>query len=260
MKYRLTDETLNLWGRTLHRIECTESFTTMHGRLIHIGDKGGWIQSENNLSQTDSCWVSEDAMVFDDAKVYDRALVYGDAEIWGDAEVYGDAEVGGRASIYGDAKVFDKAFLLGDAKVFGDALVYDRACVYNEAQVLGDAAIFGDSRVCGDSLVSGTAKVCGNVSVTGSALIIGDAIVRSNEDYQVFKNTWSSGRYFTWTRSNNMWAVGCFYGTGKELIKKAYKDSKDSGRHYKTTVMYRNFLTFIEKFTRKSKQDYKDII
>ena len=35
-----------------------------------------------------------------------------------------------------------------------------------------------------------------------------------------------------------MWRVGCFYGTGEELIKKAYKDSKKSGREYERIVKY----------------------
>ena len=35
-----------------------------------------------------------------------------------------------------------------------------------------------------------------------------------------------------------MWKVGCFYGTGKELIKKAYKDSKSSGEEYERIVRY----------------------
>jgi hypothetical protein len=33
-----------------------------------------------------------------------------------------------------------------------------------------------------------------------------------------------------------MWLVGCFYGTGEELVKKAYKDSKLSGDCYKAIV------------------------
>ena len=66
----------------------------------------------------------------------------------------------------------------------------------------------------------------------------GDAIIETGRDYRVFKNWWSSDRYFTWTRSNNMWNVGCFYGTGKELIKKAYADSKDSGKEYERVVRY----------------------
>ena len=35
-----------------------------------------------------------------------------------------------------------------------------------------------------------------------------------------------------------MWKVGCFYGTGEELIAKAYKDSELSGREYKRVVGY----------------------
>ena len=33
-----------------------------------------------------------------------------------------------------------------------------------------------------------------------------------------------------------MWKVGCFYGTGEELIKNAYKDSELSGRCYEAIV------------------------
>ena len=63
----------------------------------------------------------------------------------------------------------------------------------------------------------------------------------------VFKNWWSSGRYFTWTRSNNMWKVGCFFGTGKELIKKAYEDSDKSGREYERVVKYVESILADEK-------------
>ena len=74
--------------------------------------------------------------------------------------------------------------------------------------------------------------------VYGNAFVKGDAIIETDRDYIVFKNWWSSGRYFIWTRSNNMWNVGCFYGTGKELIKKAYADSEDSGKEYERVVRY----------------------
>ena len=72
-------------------------------------------------------------------------------------------------------------------------------------------------------------------------------LIENNTDYIVFKNWWSSGRYFTWTKSNNMWKVGCFYGTGKELIEKAYKDSELSGKEYKRVVDY------VESILRDSK-------
>lgn len=88
----------------------------------------------------------------------------------------------------------------------------------------------------GNAWVSGDARVYGNAEVSGNAEVYGNAWVSKLNDYIVFKNNWSSGRYFTYTRSNKMWKVGCFYGTGEELVKKAYQDSKDSGKHYEAYV------------------------
>lgn len=82
----------------------------------------------------------------------------------------------------------------------------------------------------GDAWVSGDARVFGN------ARVCGDAIVDKEADYMTFRNTWSSGRWFTYTCSNKMWKVGCFYGNGEELIKKAYADSETSGKCYEAIV------------------------
>lgn len=70
--------------------------------------------------------------------------------------------------------------------------------------------------------VYGDARVYGNAEVYGNAWVCGDAKVYGNADYIVFKNFWSSGRYFTWTRSNDKYKVGCFYGSGEELVNKAF--------------------------------------
>lgn len=80
--------------------------------------------------------------------------------------------------------------------------------------------------------------VCGDAMVCGNAWVCGDAEVKSSRDYIVFKNFWSSGRYFTYTRSNGMWTVGCFHGTGEELIRKAYADSQEKGWQYERVVRY----------------------
>ena len=86
--------------------------------------------------------------------------------------------------------------------------------------------------------ICGNAKVCDEAEVFDHVVICGDAVITSKSDYILFKNWWSSGRYFTWTRSNNMWKVGCFYGTGEQLIEKAYKDSELSGKEYEHVVKY----------------------
>ena len=100
MKYRLTEETKVVNGVTLHRIEYIKAFAD-----IQVGDKGGWIEKEDNLSQDGN------ACVYGDACVYDYAHVYGDARIYGDAYVYGNARVCGDAWVSGDARVFGNAYV-----------------------------------------------------------------------------------------------------------------------------------------------------
>ena len=155
-KYELVvDDTIAFWGWKLFRIRALISFGS-----VDAGDLGGYIYTEDNLSQKGDAWVS------------------GNAKVWGNAWVWGNA------------------------------------------------------KVSDDALVSGNAKVSGNAEVSG------DAKVSDFEDVIVFKNHWSSGRHFTYTKSNKMWRVGCFYGTGQELIDKAYRDSEKSGNFYKAYVEF----------------------
>ncbi len=82
------------------------------------------------------------------------------------------------------------------------------------------------------------AKVYGKAHIVSQAEIRGMAKISKDMDYYVGKNIWSSGRFFTYTRSNRMWAVGCFYGTSTELIDKANLDTLVSGREYERIVNY----------------------
>ena len=135
----------------------------------------------------------------------------------------------------------------GNAWVSGNARVYGNAWVYGNARVSGNAWVSGNARVSGNAWVYGNARVSGNAWVSGNARVSGNAEVYGDADYIVFKNTWSSGRYFTYTKSNKKWRVGCFYGNGYELIEKAYKDSQKSGDFYKAYVEFVEKLEEIEK-------------
>ena len=223
-KYKLTDEYILQDGVKLYRIEALKDF-----RNVRKGDKGGFVENENNLSHNRNCWISEDAKVFGEARVYGNAKISGNAIVYNNAMICGDAEIRGSAKVCDYACVSDNTFVKNNARVFDNAKVSGNSCVCDNAWV------FGNANVSGKALVSGNAKVSG------------DANVCADEDYIVFKNWWSSLRYFTWTKSNNMWKVGCFYGTGEELIKKAYKDSEKSGREYERVVKYVESILSDEK-------------
>ena len=202
-KYKLTNESVIVNGKTLYRIKSLKDFGN-----VKKGDKGGFVEKEENLSQSGDCWV------YDNAKVYNNAKVFDYADIYGNAEIFGNAIVSGNARVYGNAKVYHYAMVYDDAEVCDNAIISGNAEVYHDAAVYGNARVFGNAEICGK------------------------AEIANDLDYIVFKNWWSSGRYFTWTRSNNMWKVGCFYGTSNELIEKAYRDSNESGKEYERVVKY----------------------
>lgn len=89
MKYELTKETRKWCGVKLSRIRAIGDFGD-----VKKGDLGGWIQRENNLSQShESAWVFDDAKIYGDARVYDNARVYGDAQVFDNAWMCGVALV-----------------------------------------------------------------------------------------------------------------------------------------------------------------------
>ena len=87
MKYELTNETKTLeCGTVLYRICALKDFSD-----IKKGNLGGWIESEENLSQIGNCWV------------YDEAQVYGEARLSAAAQVHGKISVSGKARLSGEA-------------------------------------------------------------------------------------------------------------------------------------------------------------
>ena len=90
MKYKLTKETKEVYGLKLFRIEALKDFGD-----VEKGEKGGWIEKEENLSQENNAWI------YGNARVYGNASVYGNTEIYGNASVYGDAEIYGKKLISG---------------------------------------------------------------------------------------------------------------------------------------------------------------
>ena len=179
-KYELTSETIETdEGITLYRIKALKDFGN-----VNKGDLGGFIESEDNLSQEGITWVYDNARVFGDAKVFGNALVYGNAVVFGTVLVYGNAQVS------------------GDAKVFRNA----RVC--ENAQVSGDVQLYGN------------AQLCGNAQVSGDACIYGNAKVTSVDDYSTISNFGTQYRTTTFFRCEDgeiRVSCGCFYGTIPEF-------------------------------------------
>ena len=216
-KYKLTDKTINLNGRTLYRIEALKDFGD-----VKKGDKGGFVESENNLSQNGDCWI------YDDACVYDGGHVDGDAKILGDARVYGNS------------LVTDKAVVTDNTVINGNSVIYGNAHVRGNAHI-------SDAYVLDNVVVSNATIFCTDF-IRGYAMIYGDAKILCKQDYTVFKDRLDPNKHFTWTRSNNMWKSEDFYCNGEELVKRGYETNDTVGHYYESCVKYVN-----EYFQNKGK-------
>lgn len=64
-KFELTDNfVINGFGIKLFQIKCTKSF-----KYANEGDLGGYVEKEDNLSQSGDAWVSGNAQVYGNARV-----------------------------------------------------------------------------------------------------------------------------------------------------------------------------------------------
>lgn len=94
-KYKLTDDAIMVDGHILHRIEAVRGFAD-----VKVGDKGGYIESEDNLSHEGRCWV------YDDSKVYNNSRICGHVQILGRSVVSGNCILTGN-DIYDNCVVGD---------------------------------------------------------------------------------------------------------------------------------------------------------
>jgi len=67
-KFKLTAE-FKIWcGIKLYQIEALKDFGN-----VSKGDKGGWVEKENNIDQSGDAWVSGNAQVYGNARVSFKA-------------------------------------------------------------------------------------------------------------------------------------------------------------------------------------------
>lgn len=123
-KYKLTDDTRKYWGCTIYRIKALKDFGD-----VKKGDLGGWVESEDNLSQYGNCWVYDDAKVFDTSRVCDNAQMHNSSRLLKDS------------SMYGDAKIFDNVWVSDTSYILGTAKVYKNSHIYGRAVITGDAIV-----------------------------------------------------------------------------------------------------------------------
>ena len=173
-KYKLTDETKVYNGKTLYRIQALKNFS-----YVNKGQKGGFVETENNLSQENDCWIYDDAMVFDDARVS------------------GYAEVAQNAIVCGRSKVANNAL------VYGHAFVKDSAVT--ESSGVGDNAI-----VTNNVYITGLSRIKGNTKIDKGVVVMngffnGDCKIHRQDDFITLPLWWDGHTTITYVFNDDKW-------------------------------------------------------
>lgn len=180
-KFRLTDETVKHFGSLVYRIEALISFDD-----VKAGDKGGFVESEANLSHSGNCWIYDDAIaaansrVYGDAKLHNNVVIDEFAEIYGEAQAFEGVRIVEFAEVFGEAKLYNGCWVGGFSKVLDSVELYEKCAILDYAKVSGRAKISGNAKVSGNAHVTNDAQISGNAEVTGNARVYGNAHIESN--------------------------------------------------------------------------------
>lgn len=265
-KYELTDQTIKLHGRTLHRIRALIPIQKVFSDrsflsellTVQAGDLGGWIEHEGNLSQDGTSWVGENAKVMHSARVTEHAWVYGNATVYDNVVISGLAIVKGSAIIADDAVVDEEAvvsdsvFVCDSAVVAGQAFMWESSTARDKAVIKGTASIGGTVQMDGDvvalsGVICGVAHVnCG--TITKETMLITVHPIGSRRDS------------VTYNGSTGTICTGCFTGDRNKFVDAVaethgHPDGDSDSSEY--AAQYKAFLDLVDAFEAASKRKTK---
>lgn len=101
-KYELLkDDCIEREGKKLFRIRALKDV----GCGVKAGALGGYVASEQNLSQKGDAWIFDGAFVFDNAYVFEDAHIGHGVRIDDNARVRGTVQIKGSVWIFGHAQI-----------------------------------------------------------------------------------------------------------------------------------------------------------
>ncbi len=183
-KFRLTDESKTVNGIKLYRIEALKDLG-FYG--VKQGDKGGFVESEANLSQNLDSWIGDNACVYNKAFVGRNSFVGGNAVVNDRAQVKENTRVADNAQVSGQSSLINSD-ISGDAVVSGSVAVVNagsKLIASGKTQVLGKVVIDGRVDITDKAKIDGTSQgiYLSNVKVADEAEIIATGSIESNVQF-----------------------------------------------------------------------------
>lgn len=196
-KYELVPETnVKFYFRPMYRIRALKDFSD-----VKKGQYGGYVESEENLSQTGNCWIYDNSIVCKGSRVINNAVVKDSSTVTGYSEISDDAIVEKGSRIDEHSVVCDQSRVI-------DSLVTESSAVIYKSIVKEDSMIEHGSTVC-DAVIGPKAYI------KNGAVIRFD--INDSDDYVVYKPPVFYCRSLTASTKADIWSCDSHANTAEKL-------------------------------------------
>lgn len=144
LKYRILEDepetfTHPITGEkiTAYRIQSLRTFKTCgrDAKLIRKGDLGGFVSTEDNLSQGGRSWIDIDSAALQNSRVQDNAYLSGGSSMFDQAQLKGSAEVADTTVLSGGVTAQDQSSLLGKNNLNGRHIILIREATVTDTEL-----------------------------------------------------------------------------------------------------------------------------
>lgn len=203
-KYELVSETIHkFYYRPMYRIRALKDFSD-----VKKGQFGGYVESEENLSQTGNCWIYDESIVGNGARVLDDAVVKDSSVVINGSEVSDNAVIEKGSRIDESSVVCDRSRVISSLVTESSAVIYS-SIVNEDSMIKQGPTVFN-------------AIVGPNTRIRNGAVIQFD--INGTEDYVVYGNPFSYGRSLTASTKKDIWSCEPHANTAENLRIYLIKD------------------------------------
>ena len=246
MKYDiLIDEeyTIIYNGRILHRIRALKDFDD-----VKTGDIGGYVQTEDNLSQYGNCWIYDNAKCMDKAKCTDDSKMYDNSRMYNNSKMCDYSRMFGNSEMCDNSRMCDYSRMCDNSRMCDDSRMFDNSIMYNNSTMCDDSRMFGYSSLHGNAEVYDNAVLKNNNKLYGVI----------NKPFKKIFQHQCEKRFLTaiLTEENEiLYSIGCQIGiTKEEFIDRIYNDCEIKGNgliEYPYRQEYLDMIDIIENYFEK---------
>jgi hypothetical protein len=146
-----------------YRIKALKDFQLITSEVIKVGDIGGYVHGEHNLSHEGTCWIEYYARAYDNSMVMDNAVLkdfsraFDNSTVSGNAVMKGDSWAKDNSTVSGNAVMKDYSMARDNSTVSGNAVMKDNSLAHNNSAISGNAVMKDCSWAEGDSIITGNA-------------------------------------------------------------------------------------------------------